>query len=213
MKQNKGCMIGIIIAAVFLGIILIAGVSLISTYISTNNDIIALREETDAQMGNVQAALQTRADQIPNLMNSVEAYMRHEKDTYALVSGLRNDLGAFVTTDENGNMKIRNDLNASETERLDSISEQLVNEIKVVVERYPELKSDTLMQGFMDEITSANNVIRVQRENYIKAINKYNTRIQQFPGSIIASMKGYEKLQQYKASEEAQTNPQVQFNN
>ena len=81
--------------------------------------------------------------------------------------------------------------------------------LKVVVENYPELKSDTTYVGLMDELSGSENRISVARKDYNEAVKAYNTRLVKFPGNVFGSMLGFEKASYFEADASAADTPDV----
>ena len=81
--------------------------------------------------------------------------------------------------------------------------------LKVVVENYPELKSNTTYVGLMDELSGSENRISVARKDYNEAVKAYNTRLVKFPGNVFGSMLGFEKPSYFEADDSAADTPDV----
>ena len=81
--------------------------------------------------------------------------------------------------------------------------------LKVVVENYPELKSNTTYVGLMDELSGSENRISVARKDYNEAVKAYNTRLVKFPGNVFGSMLGFEKASYFEADASAADTPDV----
>lgn len=192
---------------IILGITLITGI----WFIGTRNSLIGARENIEEQLGNIDTELQSRLDKIPNLMNSVKGFMNHESETYKQIAALRSGIEPYVE-EKNGTLVAKENLTEEQKFQLEESSSQLVKEFRVTVEKYPELK-DTLMVGFMDELSGTENRIKVARREYNELVRSYNSKVKLFPSSIVAEMSGFEEMEYYEADEEASKVPVVDFEN
>ena len=190
MKSKKSLWIALAVVAV----VVIAAVGWI---MSTYNGLVETREQVTAQQANVQSQLQRRADLIPNLVSTVQAYATHEEEVYTALADARAALAGASTVDE---------LNAANS-ALDSALSRLL----VVVENYPELQASENLINLQDELAGTENPIVQARNTYNDMAREYNTRIQRFPSSLIASIGNFEQVDYFEASEESQTVPEVSF--
>ena len=190
MKSKKSLWIALAVVAV----VVIAAVGWI---MSTYNGLVETREQVTAQQANVQSQLQRRADLIPNLVSPVQAYATHEEEVYTALADARAALAGASTVDE---------LNAANS-ALDSALSRLL----VVVENYPELQASENFINLQDELAGTENRIVQARNTYNDMAREYNTRIQRFPSSLIASIGNFEQVDYFEASEESQTVPEVSF--
>lgn len=199
MKKSEKIIAGILIVIVLIG----------AWFFITRNSLIKSQENIQEQIGNIDTELQARLDKIPNLMNSVQGFMDHESETYKEISALRSGITPYVV-EENGKIKAKSDLTEEEKIALEENSADLVNQLRVTVESYPELK-ETLMVGFMDELAGTENTIKQARREYNKLVRDYNNKVKLFPTSIVAKMSGFEEMEYYKANENAKDAPTVKF--
>ncbi len=139
-------------------------------------------------------------------MSTVKGYASHEKDTFVQVTQARaaaeSMAGAGVPKD------------AAEMEKIQAAQNSLtagVRNLLVVAENYPELKADQNFLALQDQLEGTENRIAVARQDYNKAVQKYNTFIRRFPQSLVANQHGFEKRPQFAASQEAQSAPKVEF--
>lgn len=126
------------------------------------------------------------------------------------VTALRSNTSG-VEMDSSGKMTIRSSASIQELQQVDSVTSSLVRDINVNHEAYPELQSSDLMSDFMVSVEGVENRLRVARDNYNEAVQEYNTTIRKFPNSIIAGIGGFEKMDKYQVSTEAQNAPKVEF--
>ena len=189
-NKRKGVS-GIVIAII--AIIAVLAIFLIPSY----NGLVKQKEQLDESYAQVQNVVQRRADLIPNLVNTVKGYSKHEKDTLTEVTearaGIQNAKGPKELADANEQMS------------------QAIRNINVVAESYPELKADKQFSQLMDELAGTENRISVERKNYNNEVKDYNTKVKSFPTSIFASMMGFEKAEYFEADASAQNAPKVNF--
>ncbi|EEI83777.1 LemA family protein [Anaerococcus tetradius] len=181
-----------IIAIIAIAVILL--IAIVPTY----NNLASSRENVNKAYAQVQNVVQRRADLIPNLVNTVKGYTKHEEDTLKEVTNARAGVN-----------------NAKNPEELAKANEELtkaVGNINVVVEAYPELKADTQFVSLMDEIAGSENRISVERKNYNEACQEFNSKLVRFPTNLIGKVTGFKQAEYFKASESAQEAPTVDFN-
>jgi LemA protein len=194
--MNKGLLIGIGLGAVVL--VLIAGLILLGGFISLNNRLVALHETVQSSWGQVETVLQRRFDLIPNLVNTVKGYAKHEKDVLEEVTRLRSQWGSAETRD--AKVKAAGQL------------EETLSRLLLVAERYPELKANQNFRDLQYELSGTENRITVERQRYNDAVRAYNTAIRQFPGSFVAAFRGFTADAAYfEAAGPAQEAPKVDF--
>ncbi|MBZ2179113.1 MAG: LemA family protein [Acidobacteriota bacterium] len=188
--------IALIILGVLVAILLLFGMSVVGT----RNDLVVQRNAVEAAFAQVETALQRRADLIPNLVETVKGFASQEKDVIASVANARAALSGARTPAE----KI------SANGQLDGALSRLL----VVVESYPQLKSDANFMRLQDELAGTENRIAVERRKYNETVQKYNTTIELFPNNIAASLFGFQRNDAYfKTEPGARTAPKVNFGN
>lgn len=195
------------IALIVVGIIFIVfGGLLIAPY----NNMVALEENVTTRQANIQSSLQSRLDKINELMPSVQGAMDHESDVYKEITALRSGTEG-IQVDSDGNMTIDSSASAQDLESADAASSQIVRDIRIAMEAYPELGSTQLMSDFMTSVEGIENRLSVAREEYNEAVQDYNTTIRKFPNNLISGLMGFEKIDKYQASDQAQEAPEVNF--
>ena len=175
-------------------------------FVGNYNTIVAYDENVEAQWAQVQNQCQRRADLIPNLVSTVKGYASHEKDTFVQVTQARAAAEGFAGAGV--------PQNAQEMEKYQAAQNTLtagVRSLLAVAENYPELQANENFLALQDQREGTENRIAVARQDYNKAVQRYNTFIRTFPQSIIASQRGFEKRPQFAASQEAQSAPKVEF--
>lgn len=195
-----------IVLIVILVIALIAGVSVIGPY----NTMVGYDEQVTTAQSNIQTQLQSRLDKINELMPAVQGAMDQEDDVYKDIAALRSDTPG-ISMDADGNMTIDNNASLTDLERADAASSQMLRDINVAVEAYPELKSSDLMKDFMTSVEGIENRISYAREQYNDDVQEYNVYIRSFPHNIAASLFGFSPKDKFEASSAAQNAPVVKF--
>lgn len=205
MQNRKFPKWGIALVVIGVIVVLIGGL-----FIAPYNNMISLEENVTTKEANIQSSLQSRLDKINELMPSVQGSMDHESEVYQEITALRSGIQG-VSIDEEGNMTIDSNASASELEQADQASSQLLDDIRIAIEAYPDLGSTQLMSDFMTSVEGIENRLSVAREEYNEAVQEYNTTIRKFPNNLIAGIMGFESIDPYEASDEAQEAPQVSF--
>lgn len=166
--------------------------------VSTYNSFIKMKNNIEEAFSTMDVYLKKRYDLIPNLVETVKGYTKHEKDALTSVISARN--AAMTATDPQERMKNENALTGT-LKTLFALSEQ-----------YPQLKADTHFVDLMDQLKNIENEIVSSRKYYNGCVKQYNTKREVFPSSIIANWKKFEKkpLFEVEAQEERQ-NVKVQF--
>ena len=182
----------VIIVVVVILIAIIAG--LVSSY----NGVVSLSEEVDNKFATIDTMLQRRADLIPNLVNTVKGYTNQEQAVIDSVTDARAKLAGANSVGEKANA--------------DQELTSALNNLLVVVENYPDLKSSQNFINLSDELAGTENRIATARKDYNDAVKKYNTKIQRFPTNIVSGMFGYGEKEYFQASEGSEEVPTVDFN-
>ncbi len=172
------------------------------------NTMQANEEAVIAAWGNVESSYQRRADLIPNLVEVVKGYAKHEADTLQAVTEARAKVGSMqVTKDVLNNPESLNKFQQAQGELSGALSR-----LMVVVEKYPDLKAN---QNFMDlqkQLEGTENRINVARERYNQSVQVFNTSIRTFPNSLTNSLLLHlQRKEAFKAEEGAKVAPKVKF--
>lgn len=195
-------------------ILIVVGVIVIALgaiFISPYNTMIEKEENVTTMQANIQTSLQSRLDKINELMPSVQAILDHESEVYKDIAALRSNMEG-VAIDEDGNLTLDSNATTSDLEQADAASSQILRDINVAIEAYPQLQAQTVMQDFMTSVEGIENRLSVARDNYNQAVQDYNTYVRKFPNNIIAGIFGFSPKEKYHASDEAQDAPTVDFN-
>ena len=165
-------------------------------------------EAVKAAWGDVEAAYQRRNDLIPNLVEVVKAYAKHERETLTAVTEARAKVGA-VQIPKN----ILDDPKAfSQFQEVQAGMSSALSRLMLVVERYPDLKANQNFQDLQHQLEGTENRINVARTRYNKAVEVFNTSIRVFPNSLTNSLLLHLTLKEpFKAEPGASKAPQVKF--
>ncbi len=188
------------IALAILAILLVIGLLLGSSFVSRRNQMAIKREAVNSAWSQVDVVLQRRADLIPNLVETVKGFAAQEVTVFGDIAKARSALLSANTPAD----KI------AANQKLDSALGRLL----VVVENYPQLKSNENFLRLQDELAGTENRIAVERRRYNETLQDYNTYLSLFPNNLVASMSGFARNDAYfKADEGARQAPKVNFEN
>ena len=185
-----------LIIALVVVVILIFG----AKYVGIRNQLVTDRESINAAWAQVDVALQRRADLIPNLVETVKGFAAQEKTVLEEVTRLRSQWGEARQSGDIGK-------SFQAAQGLDSALSRLM----VVVERYPELKSNQNFMKLQDQLEGTENRVSVERRRYNESVLSYNRKIRTFPGALLAGTFGFERLPLFEAEAGAKKAPQVKF--
>ncbi len=160
------------------------------------NRIQSLDEAAASAQSQIEVQLQRRADLIPNLVNTVKGYARHEQDVLTQVTQARAGLVGAIQSHDAEQM-------ANANAQLSSTLGRLM----VTVEAYPNLKADQSFIRLQDELTGTENRIAVSRNDYNQAVNAYNAYIRQFPVVVTAKVTGAKARKYFTATNAAESGP------
>ncbi|HXR34034.1 MAG TPA: LemA family protein [Verrucomicrobiae bacterium] len=185
-------------AIVILVVLLILALVVGGAYVGRRNQMAIKREAVNAAWAQVDVVLQRRSDLIPNLVETVKGYAVQEQTVFGAIAAARAALiGAKSPSDK-----------IAANGQLDSALGRLL----VIVENYPQLKSNENFMRLQDELAGTENRIAVERRRYNDAIQDYNTFIALFPNSLVASLAGFARNDAYfKTEEGARQAPKVNF--
>ncbi len=161
------------------------------------NQLVSRSEAVDAGWSEVQNQLQRRNDLIPNLVNTVKGFAAQEQNVLVRVTEARSRVAGAGTPAET--MEASNQLSSA------------LSRLLVVVEKYPELKSDRNFIQLQDELAGTENRLAVARNRYNDAVREYNTTAKRFPTVLIAKLFGFAEKTYFEAPETAREVPAVQF--
>ncbi|MCG6534429.1 MAG: LemA family protein [Syntrophales bacterium LBB04] len=161
------------------------------------NNFVTLDEGVKSSWAQVENQLQRRYDLIPNLVETVKGYAKQEKDVLVEVTNARAKVGGAV--------------NISDKIGANNALTGALQRLLVVVEKYPDLKSNQNFIRLQDELAGTENRIAVERKRYNDAVRIFNVAIRSFPANLLAGMFGFTKAPFFEAPAAAKTAPQVKF--
>lgn len=161
------------------------------------NRFVGQEEAIKAQWAQVENQLQRRNDLIPNLVETVKGIAQQEKDVFGQIAESRAKLAGARTPEET--MEAANQQSSA------------LSRLLVVVENYPQLRSNESFNRLMDELAGTENRLAVERMRYNERVQEYNTARRQFPANVTAGIFGFKEYPLFKAPPEAQRVPKVNF--
>ena len=193
-----------ILASVFAGIALIAGVSSCNIY----NNLVELDEQVSAQWAQVENQYQRRYDLIPNLVSTVKGAASHETELYTQVAEARAKAGGVIKVDSN---ILEDEEKFAEFQKVQDSLGGVLQRLLSVTENYPELKTNQNFLALQDELEGTENRISTERKRYNDLAQKYNASIRKWPGVVIAGKMNFKAKPYFTAATQAATAPAVQF--
>ena len=178
-------------------IILVIILVIVGFVISVYNSLISLRNMVDDQVSQIDVQLKKRFDLIPNLVETVKGYTKHEKETLEGVISARNQ---YVNAN-----------NMDDQLKADGELTKAVSKLFALAESYPDLKANESFTRLQDELSSIEEKISYARQFYNDAVLKYNNKIEMFPSNIIAGMFNFKKRDFFQADNEERKNVEVKF--
>ncbi len=195
MKKNKGLIITIVV------IVLVA---LWGT--SSYNGLVGMDENVSNKWANVETQYQRRSDLIPNLVNTVKGYAKHESQTLEAVMAARSQATQVKIDPSNCTPQ---QLAAYQKAQGDVTT--ALGKLLAITENYPDLKANQNFLELQSQLEGTENRINVARKDFNDSAKKYNTSLRRFPRNIIASMFGFEKRNYFEAEAGAEKAPKVEF--
>ena len=179
-------------------VIVLIIIALLAFYvISTYNGLIQARNKVKDQFSQIDVQLKRRFDLIPNLVETVKGYAKHESETLEKVIQARNNYANAKTE-------------AEKVEASNEMSRGVMN-IMALAESYPELKANTNFMDLQNQLKEVEDKIGYARQFYNDTVLMYNNKVEMFPGNLIASMFNFKKEVFFEANEKERENVQVKF--
>ena len=182
------------LALIIIAIILVL---IILYVINTRNALVVLRNKVKDQLSQIDVQLKRRFDLIPNLVETVKGYAKHEKGTLEDVVKARNTYLSATTPEDQ--LKADGELTKA------------VNKLFALAESYPDLKANESFLSLQKELTTCEDKITYARQFYNDSVLSYNNKIELFPSSLVASMFHFEKEKFFEATADERKNVQVKF--
>jgi LemA protein len=182
---------------IVLAVIVVLAIALYSFFAGNYNKFVKMDVGIKAAWSQVENQLQRRFDLIPNLVETVKGYAKQEKDVLVEVTNARSKVGGAGTVPDK--IAANNELSGA------------LSRLMVVVERYPDLKSNQNFMKLQDELAGTENRIAVERMRYNEAVKVYNEAIRSFPANFLAGMYGFKEAVFFEAPKDAKAAPKVKF--
>jgi len=170
---------------------------IVMSIMGSYNGLVSANENVTGKWSQVENQLQRRSDLIPNLVNTVKGYAKHENDIFTNVANARAKLAGATTVADKA---------AANGELSNALSRLLA-----ISENYPDLKANTNFAQLQDELAGTENRLAVARKDYNDAAQVFNTKIKSFPANLYAGMFGFSAKDYFKADEGAKAAPKVNF--
>jgi LemA protein len=161
------------------------------------NTFVSQEESIKAQWAQVENQLQRRNDLIPNLVETTKGVAQQERDVFGQIADSRAKLAGAQTPQQT--IQAANEQSAA------------LARLLVVMENYPQLRSNETFNRLMDELAGTENRISVERMRYNERVQEYNTTRRQFPSNVTANVFGFEEYPLFNAPPEAERVPKVDF--
>ena len=181
--------IGIIIGAIVL--------ILVIWFFATYNKLISLRNKKDDQWSQIEVQLKRRADLIPNVVETVKGYAKHEKGTFEEVIKARNTYVSAKTPEE-------------EMKASGAVTEAL-SKLFALSENYPELKANQNFLSLQNDLKDTEDKISYARQFYNDSVLTYKNKVEMVPSNIVANMTGFKKASFFETDEKDKEAPKVSF--
>jgi len=172
------------------------------------NGFVTIEEGVNQGWAQVENVYQRRADLIPNLVETVKGYASQEKEVLLGVTEARAKMGGQINV---GPDVLNNPQAFQQFQQMQSGLSQALQRLMVVVEKYPDLKSDQRFADLQRQLEGTENRIAVERRRFNELVQSYNTQIRTFPNTMFAGIFGFSQKQYFQAQEGADVVPQVQF--
>ncbi|AUJ31424.1 MAG: LemA family protein [Liquorilactobacillus nagelii] len=179
-------------------IILIIAVIVVA-YIAIYNGLQKAKVYTDESWSQIDVQLKRRNDLIPNLVETTKGYAKHERETFAQVVELRNQLISVPTDQQQKKMELSNQLSES------------LKSIFALAESYPDLKANQEFTKLMEELANTENKIAYSRQLFNSSAAAYNQKLLTFPSNMIAKIHGMTKVAYLEVPTEEKNAPKVSF--
>lgn len=187
------------------GIVIVCAI-LFGSFKSCYNGMVAEQETATTAWANVQSAYQRRADLIPNLVETVKGYAKHEEGTLTAVVSARAKATQVTVDPENLTPEKLKEYQAAQGELSSALGKLLA-----IQEAYPDLKANENFKDLQVQLEGTENRINEARNKYNTAVQSYNTLVRSFPKNIVAGIFGFDKMTKFEAEAGAQKAPEVKF--
>ena len=188
-------------------VVLVVIGGLVAWGVGINNQLVVQEQNVNAARAQVQNQYQRRADLIPNLVETVKGFAAQERTVLEEVTRARASVAGIKATPE-----LINDPAAfKKFQQAQSELGGALSRLLVTVERYPELKSNQNFHQLQSQLEGTENRITVERMRFNEAVRDYNTRLKLYPGSMVASFRGFKEKAFFEAAPGSEQPPKVKF--
>lgn len=178
---------------ILIGVVVLVAVYLVATY----NGLVVLKTRIQEALSGIDVQLKRRADLIPNLVETVKGYAKHEKEVFENVTKARSALMGAQSIKEKADA--------------DNMLTGALKSLFAVAEAYPELKASTNFSDLQRELSDTEDKVAYSRQFYNSNVLDFNARAQMFPTSILASMFGFKPFEFFQAEAEDKKKVEVNF--
>jgi len=183
-----------------IGILIVLLLIPILWFVSIYNGLITLDNTVEEKWAQVENQYQRRADLIPNLVNTVKGYAKHEEKVFTEVTKMRSRWAeAKASGDRDAEIEAARGMDSA------------ISRLLLVAENYPDLKASQNFLALQSQLEGTENRIAVERMRYNQVVREFNIRINKLPDRFVAGMLGYEKRTYFEAKEGAEEVPEVSF--
>lgn len=186
-----------LVPILIVGLILVGVICAVGSYvIGEYNNLVKLSTETDKAFANVETVLQRRFDLIPNLVASVKGILVQEQTVFSDIAEARTRYAGAPAA------------SAEKVEAANQV-ESALGRLLVIMENYPELKSNANVTALMDELAGTENRISVERQRFNEVVATFNVKVKTFPVNLFAGMLGFKEKTMFNAVDQADIAPTV----
>ncbi|MDD6418688.1 MAG: LemA family protein [Clostridium sp.] len=182
---------------VWLIVVIVIVVIIALWFIGTYNSLVGLRNRVKDQWSQIDVQLKRRADLIPNLVETVKGYAKHEKSTFEDVVKARNAVANASTKEEE--MKANGELSG------------VLNRLFALAEAYPELKANENFVSLQNDLKESEDKISMMRQFYNDTVLSYNNKVQTIPSNIVANLCHFKEETFFQVDEKDRETPKVSF--
>lgn len=178
-------------------IIIIVVILIMVYFIATYNSFVKLNNDVEEAFSTMDVYLKKRWDLIPNIVETLKGYTKHEKSTLKEIVELRNNVYENMSVNEK--VDINNKLS------------QKINKLMAIAEAYPELKANENFKDLTQQLTKVEDEIANSRKYYNGTVRIYNNKVKMIPSNIVANILGYKEQKMFEASETERENVQIKL--
>src|SRR3990170_2971629 len=188
-------------------VVVVALLSVVGWAVGVNNELVRQDQDVKEKWAQVQNVYQRRADLVPNLVETVKGFAAQERTVLDEVTRARASVAGIKATPE-----LLNDPQALQKfQQAQSELGGALSRLLLVVERYPDLKSNQNFLALQSQLEGTENRIAVERRRFNESVREYNTRLRLFPGSLVASFAGFRDKAFFEAAPGSEAVPKVRF--